>query len=67
VTIDGRFFAVLVMTLASGAVFAIGAYAAVMQRLTEREALAGLVLLVVALVAALWLRQWNRQHGGRQP
>ena len=65
IEINGRFFAALVAILAGGAVFAIGAYAAVAQRLTAREAVGGFVLLVIAAVAALWLWRHPSQGGQR--
>ena len=64
IDINGRFFAALVAILAGAALAAGGAYVAVMQRLTGREALIGFVILVIGAVAALWLRR-DKLHGGR--
>ena len=64
INVTARLIATLVAILDGAALLALGTYAAVTQRLTERETLAGFALLIVAAVAAFWLRR-DRLHGGR--
>jgi hypothetical protein len=61
ITVNGRFFAALFLALAGAAIAAIGVYSYASNQLTAREVLAGLIALVVAVVAGLWLRLHGRQ------
>jgi hypothetical protein len=61
ITVNGRFFAAFLLTLSGAAIAGIGVYSYASNQLTAREVLAGLVALVVAVVAGLWLRL----HGGQ--
>ena len=63
ITVNGRFFAVVVL-LASGAfLVALGIAGGISNRVTGREVLLGLIAISVAAVAALWLRRDQRQRG----
>jgi hypothetical protein len=57
ITVNGRLVAVIVLTLAGAAVFAIGIVSGISNRVTGHEALAGFIALLVAAAAGAWLRR----------
>ena len=64
ITVTGRLIAATVMILAGSTLAALGSFAAVTNRVTRPELVGGLVVLVVAAVAAAWLRR-DRLHGSK--
>ena len=60
ITVTGRLVASAVMVLAGFALAALVTFAAVSDRVTRIEVLAGLIVLVIAAVAAAWLRRDRR-------
>jgi hypothetical protein len=60
-TTTGRFFAVVIMLAAGAFLVALGIAGAVSNRVTLREVLLGCAAILVAAVAALWLRRDKRQ------
>lgn len=58
--ITGRHAAAAILTVSGAFVLAMGAFGISHHRLTVREGLAGIVGLVVAAVAWLWLRRDKR-------
>ena len=58
--ITGRTVASTVMVLAGFTLAALVTFAAVFNRVTRLEVIAGLIVLVIAAVAALWLRRDRR-------
>ena len=59
-TVDGRLVAALILTLAGAGLITLAVVGLAANRLTPHEVLAGVIALVVAAVAGLWLRV----HGG---
>jgi hypothetical protein len=60
-TINGRFVAAVALLAAGAFIVAVGVLIAVSNRATLREMIAGLIALVVAVIAGLWLRLHGRQ------